>query len=227
MSATKRIKTKRTSPKLSSLDVQLIALSKSSKIVEPPAEVAEARRLLDAGANVDCIDPGSRYGLTPLINAARCNYSKMVALFIERGADVDLRSGDGLETPLITAMEGDGNSKIVDLLLKHGADVNAKGNYQKTALHWTAGSGFLDAAKLLIKAGANVNAVDVNGAPPLIQAAMHGHVELVKLLVENGAKVNLKGPNEFSALYWAINCRNDKIINYLKKVGAKTLGPGQ
>lgn len=49
------------------------------------------------------------------------------------------------------------------LVLKHGADVNAKDKMQQTALHWAAVHGSIAAADVLLENGARVEAADING----------------------------------------------------------------
>ena len=47
--------------------------------------------------------------------------------------------------------------EVVSLLLKAGANVNARFERDETSLHWAAHHGNVDAAQLLINHGADVN----------------------------------------------------------------------
>ena len=69
-------------------------------------------------------------------------------------------------TPLQLAVESD-IAYFVARLLEAGADVNAWGSQNLTALHTAAQKGAVDCAPLLIDAGANVNALSSNGSTPL------------------------------------------------------------
>jgi len=69
-----------------------------------------------------------------------------------------------LRTPLQLAV---GVAHFVARLLEAGADVNARGSHNLTALHTAAQNGAVDCAPLLIDAGANVNALSSNGSTPL------------------------------------------------------------
>ena len=58
---------------------------------------------------------------------------------------------------LIAAVTG-GYIKVVKALILEGADVNAKGHREKTALMFASEEGRIEIAEALIKAGADVNA---------------------------------------------------------------------
>lgn len=64
--------------------------------------------------------------------------------------------------PLICAAKSD-NVKVVEVLLKHGADVNGNGVDGETALMGAVNRRNFAMAEMLIKSGANVNAQDNNG----------------------------------------------------------------
>ena len=87
---------------------------------------------------------------------------KLAASLIDKGAEVDARDRNGY-TPLIWAANR-GAVKLVGLLLKHGADVNAKTtqkyNAGRTALMMAQG---LATVRALLAAGADPTAVDESG----------------------------------------------------------------
>ena len=76
------------------------------------------RALLRAGADVNGL---SRHGTTPLHKAVEYNDPAAAAILImEGGADIDLVERGGIDTPLHRAAL-DGDTEMVDLLLKLGA----------------------------------------------------------------------------------------------------------
>ena len=93
---------------------------------------------------------------------------------------------------------------VVRLLLSHGADVNAKDQYEATPLHEAVYSGRTEIAELLIELGADVNAAAEGSIhdhgrvrhqwhdTPLHLAARNGDAALVKILLANGADVTAK-----------------------------------
>jgi ankyrin repeat protein len=90
-----------------------------------------ARALLDAGGKVDEADND---GITALSWAAIAGRANMARLLIERGADVNHADKNGM-TPLLYAASIDfGDSAVVDLLLKSGAQASARTKEGLTAL---------------------------------------------------------------------------------------------
>ena len=78
--------------------------------------------------------------------------------------------------------------EIVEFLLKHGADPNAKNEHDWTPLHYTSfHSDDADIAELLLKHGADPNAKNDIDWTPLHCAIIFKVPEIVKLLLQNGA----------------------------------------
>ena len=74
-------------------------------------------------------------------------------LFIDHGADIDAIDEDDRSTPLgIAAREG--QTEIVNLLLRNGADPNAAGANWATPLAWAERRGHRQIADMLKKRGA-------------------------------------------------------------------------
>jgi hypothetical protein len=91
------------------------------------------KQLLDAKADPNARDCNS-FGWTPVINAMHRYNDDAARLLVERGADVNARSGDCKErkiedglTPLMYAAKFD-EAEMVKFLLEHGADPRAEFN---------------------------------------------------------------------------------------------------
>jgi ankyrin repeat protein len=82
---------------------------------------------------------------------------------------------------------------IAELLISHGADVNAKDFRSRTPLYWTACSGNLELAKLLLENKADVNVVDNFKMTALHIVAMNGNTAFARYLIGKGANVNAMG----------------------------------
>lgn len=84
------------------------------------------------------------------------------------------------------------NSKIMaEILIAHGADVNAKDIFYLTPLHYAERSGNIEVAKVLLANKADVNAEDkFYSSTALHMAASIGHTAFARVLIENGANVN-------------------------------------
>ncbi|WP_410468524.1 ankyrin repeat domain-containing protein [Bacteroidetes bacterium endosymbiont of Geopemphigus sp.] len=57
---------------------------------------------------------------------------------------------------------------MVEFLIKGGADMNVKGLFDKTPLHWVAKEGKAETVKFLLDYGANVKAEDKYGKRHLV-----------------------------------------------------------
>ena len=94
----------------------------------------------------------------------------------------------GDHTLLMQAAER-GLLKPAELLLRHGADVNAQPGRIASSLHLAAKAGNLDMVKLLIANKADVNLPSLVGSiTPLDEAAMHDKTDVAKELIAAGAK---------------------------------------
>ncbi|KAM5342659.1 hypothetical protein ACJ41O_013625 [Fusarium nematophilum] len=128
---------------------------------------------------------------SPLYHASSLGLNVVIPKLLEEQDVVDCideeggRHGAALH---IAAFQG--HEKTAQLLLGHGADVDAKERYGKTALHMASSEGHLKIAQILLDGGAYVNAKDKKGATALFEAAIEGHPSIVRLLLDNGAVVN-------------------------------------
>jgi hypothetical protein len=154
---------------------------------------------------------GPATGAAPKAEAARKALRTM--LFF----DVDLARADALlnddhslvgrtdeygSTPLHEAANR-GKKEAAELLLAHGADVNARTNDGSTPLHDAAMGGSKEVAELLLAHGADVNAKQPDGATPLMRAAQFGSRGVAEILLAHGADVNAKDSAGRTALHWA------------------------
>lgn len=134
-------------------------------------DAGTAALLLDAGARPD--EPDA-LGTTPLLAAIDAGNALLAALLLDRGADPDrperAPDGDGSgEPPLIAAVACEAGD-VVRLLLGAGANVGARDELGRTALHHAADFGDADSVKVLLKAGARADVPDAAGDTPLTLA---------------------------------------------------------
>ena len=102
---------------------------------------------------------------------------------------------------------GFGTVDAVKLLLAKGADVNAKNQFDMTALLFGAGNH--EKARLLIEKGADVNAKTKGGRTPLmIASACDGCSPTVKLLLDKGADPKAVDAHKIGALQIAADAND-------------------
>jgi len=128
-------------------------------------------------------DPLLDVGATPLHRATIANDMEVVRALLEKGASPNINAM-GVTPFLVAAGVGGGQrgaqgNALMDVLLQHGADVNAQvtgtktysmriarspsTNEGMTALHVAAQSGRTDLVRYLLEKGANADIVDSNG----------------------------------------------------------------
>ena len=109
--------------------------------------------------------------------------------------------------------------KIVNFLLKAGADINQNNRFGETALMIAVGFGRKEVVKMLLEAGANVNIPNLSGTTALIGASGFGCVKIVKMLVKAGADVNFIGAGKQTPLITACIYNIPEIVRFLLKTG--------
>ena len=194
------------------------------------------QKLIAAGASVNDVNTIGN-------GAIHCSRSKeCTELLIREGADVNLKHHPGM-TPLHYAVHHKSIGCIVSLILagadvnvKHhgltplhsailnyestdrslfqaGADVNATGSYNGTALTSAANHGHDKSVQLLLKAHEKGN------PQVLINSAVSGSEGCVKLLIEAGADVNIYSRSD-TALHYAAMQGLVSCVDLLLRAGA-------
>ncbi len=151
--------------------------------------------LIALGAKAEATDNLDRTPLLSLVSGA-VESTDTLKILLEAGADPNLLDGPvRLRALDYAAMQG--RAAVAEILLSHGAKVNASDNlYGKTPLHYAIAFCLIDARghqeviEVLIAHGADVNARDAEGLTPLELAKRHAPGNgLLHLLLENaGAK---------------------------------------
>lgn len=158
--------------------------------------------LLDVPANSDKpVVPSA----APLYLAAYYGLRGPVGRMIAKHPEhVSARSGE-YGTALHASIQG-GHTDVAELLLEHGADVNAPGTYSVTPLHVASRHGRLDAVKWLLdlNPSADVNAKRVDGQTALHSAAVNGHLGVAQELLKHNADVGARDVEGCTPLSFAL-----------------------
>lgn len=111
-----------------------------------------------------------------------------VEYLIKAGAPINSPAHNELKAAPIQSAAAAGYTKIVDLLLKYGADPNMREQGGYTPLHAAAQNGDVEMIKTLIYGGADLDTKSNDGKIPLDLALEAGHQEAAKLLQEGITK---------------------------------------
>jgi ankyrin repeat protein len=139
--------------------------------------------LIKTGAD---LDSRSEDGSTLLQRIARRGYLEPCCFLVDRGAAINTHAGESYGTALQEAIKNN-HTKIADLLLEHGADVNSLPALDRgvTALQAASINGMLEMTIRLLELGADVcaPAAPKNGRTAIDGAAERGYLEMVQLLL--------------------------------------------
>lgn len=151
--------------------------------------------------------------------AASCGYLDLIRLLLDRGdISVDIPNESGRTALLLAASYC--QQSAVDILLKHGADVNATGSNGESALMWASSCGYLNVMQTLLDGGAKVDMSDNDGFTSLTSAAGGNQVEALVILVKRGAKIDKTNNDGFTALMYASSLGHSKSVSKLLELGA-------
>ena len=162
----------------------LIAARKGALTVFEAAATGDVRRVREiidrdpAAATAYAPD-----GFFPLGLAAFFDQPGVVALLIERGADVNAVARNPMAvTALHSAVANGGDGSIARTLIGAGADVNVRQRHGWTPLHGAADAGDAGLVKLLLARGADASARNDAGKSALDLARERGHEQVAELL---------------------------------------------
>lgn len=171
-------------------------------VVTSHADLDTVRALLEQDPRL--LSSRARWDETPIQAATHVGSRHIVEFFLARGAPLDLYTAAMMgmtdrvraflqENPDLARQPGVhgipslffpalyGHVEIAELLLRHGAEVNA-GAGGNTPLHATALYGRAAMARWLLDHGADPAATDYEGKTALQRAEERGHRELTELL---------------------------------------------
>jgi ankyrin repeat protein len=173
-------------------------------------------------------------GATPLFTALQIGNEELISSLLRNKADINklftipespltkaLQSKDDIskeashqETPLTYAIRNK-NERIIDLLIKHGADIskpNSKGEYP---IQIAEAKGYNKLAERL------THQADNTGDSPLMIAIRSKQPKLVEYLLSKGADIHKVNKNGLTALHFAAMYGDQSLIETLITKGAK------
>ncbi|KAG9201792.1 hypothetical protein G6514_005408 [Epicoccum nigrum] len=199
-----------------------------------PAETKLVRLLLDNGLGVNDRrnfdqfyaqdDPvESRPMILDVVNRVDDDLS-VLQDFLAKGASA-LTTDEELNTPLHNVL----HASFVRLLLKHGADIDAKNQQGHTPLYAACASGRIEVAEELIAHGSDVEEMTRDASwiyftVPIIHTypvpVPSTRFRLLTLLLSHGANIDAKSDDGTTLLYQAIQYLDLGLMRYLAEHGA-------
>jgi len=172
--------------------------------------IAMVKFLVDQNADLSL---ATNAGKTPL-HLAVGRHEQLVSILCDGGSPIEASDIGGF-TPFLTAC-AEGNSQIVQTLIKKGANVMAYAWNFNNGLHLAAAKGHTDLVTWLFShTPLNINTCNCYGSTALHLAALGGHTAVVKLLVKNGANVNIQNNNGQTAVHKAIESGKAEVASFL------------
>jgi ankyrin repeat protein len=154
---------------------------------------------------------------TPLHYAVVCNMNDVATfLIVEHSQDVNARGFDEQETPLLVSSRLE-HVEIARVLLKHGADTEARDNSDFSPLEQVANNGHAELAQVLLEHGADANARDKTRCTPLYWASGIGQLAVAQVLLSHGADAAAQCEDNRTPLHQA---KEEEVVRLLLEHGA-------
>ena len=118
-----------------------------------------------------------------MFDAAKANDSALVNKLLKQGAELEWRNPNyGGRTPLSIACGTAGSYEAAEALCAHGAELDARDNYQNTPLILAARNGRTKICEMLLALGADPSLKDSHGETALDWARKRNKPECAALL---------------------------------------------
>jgi len=139
----------------------------------------------------------------------------LIRTLLKAGVDVNAsgESGGVLEMPIHWASASE--PEYIELLVKHGADINAKAFMGETPLHYAIKHEQIICLKKLIELKADIERKNSQGATPLHYAAIKGNTNAVMMLIKAGADPRAKNEDGNTPLDLALKNKRSAVADFL------------
>jgi ankyrin repeat protein len=142
--------------------------------------------LINNNANINSTNED---GVSALMFASGYNSYEVVKTLIDESTQVNKRDLSGRNS-IYYAATYNPDSKIINLLVENGADVNSKNKKGLTPLMRASAFNNYEVVKVLIEHGADINSKTESGFTPILYAAKYSNdPKVIDILVENGAEI--------------------------------------
>ncbi|KAM6926714.1 ankyrin repeat domain-containing protein 27 isoform 2-T2 [Lycodopsis pacificus] len=154
----------------------------------------------------------------PLCQCPSCAPTQKMSVLQAGALGVNSCNAGGF-TPLhVAALHG--RSALAGLLIRHGANVNARTNQSATPLHLASQNSHVQVVRFLLECNAKLNKKDHYGNTPLTQACLCGNLETASTLLQSAALVNVVNLQGNTALHEAVRGGHQALVELLLRGGA-------
>ena len=179
-------------------------------------EVLQA--MIDHGADLNATNKDNR---TALMRACEERHEDAIYILLKAGSDTNI-SNNSDETCLMYAADRECSKEVLQALIDHGANVNAKDKDNHTALIMACAKRHEDAIRVLLKAGSDTNIAEINGSTCLMGAVtVDCSKDALQAIIDHGADVNATHKDNQTALMACVH-RHVDAIHVLLEAGSDT-----
>ena len=180
----------------------------------------EVVRLLLAAPGINVNSKLLKSDATPLNIAAERGWEDIVRLLLD-ALDIDINALKADRATALFCAAQNNFPRIVEQLVRRGANVNLALSKGTSPLCRAAGDGYVEVVRVLLRAPAiEVDRATDDGTVPLSIASQEGHKDIVRLLLRKGADPNLKYETGMTPLHLACLCGHTGIVEMLLHAGA-------
>ncbi|XP_018515994.1 ankyrin repeat domain-containing protein 27 isoform X2 [Lates calcarifer] len=154
----------------------------------------------------------------PLCQCPNCAPTQKLSVLQAGALGVNSCNVDGFAPLHVAALHG--HSALAALLIRHGANVNARTNQSATPLHLASQHSHVQVVRFLLECNAKLNKKDHYGNTPLIHACLCGNQETVTTLLQSNALVNVANLQGNTALHEAVRGGHQALVELLLRGGA-------
>jgi CDK inhibitor PHO81 len=116
-----------------------------------------------------------------------------------------------------------GASRLVNICIQQGIQVDKIDIYGRSALHYACMNGHADICQMLLKRNVSPHSLDLDNCTPLVYATMRGNVDCVSALLDEGASMQAATPlNNLIPLSLASQSGHAAVVTLLLRHGAQS-----
>lgn len=149
-----------------------------------------------------------------LIWAAYFNFPEITEVLCEAGISVNYARPCKQITALHMACEKR-SLECVKILLKYGADINAKTSEGQTPLYIASYYGYDEIVQYLCSEKADTTIFNINRFNPLHMAVKKNKIKCVEMLIDYFPDLEIEGKSKLTPLFLAINNQHENLVEYL------------